>query len=156
MHATAGLRKISLAWIIGIAALMTGCATVPMASVEQDAAAKTFAAPTAEKSGVYVFRDSHFGAALKKLVSIDGKPLGQSAPMTYFYKEIAPGPHTVSTESEFGDNTLNFVAEGGKNHYIRNYIRMGVFIGGANLEVVSEEEGKNAIKQCMRATAFNQ
>lgn len=74
--------------------------------------------------------------------------------MTYFYTEVTPGQHTIATESEFGDNMLNIVAEGGKNHFIRNYIKMGVFIGGANLEVVSEEEGKKAVNQCRRAANF--
>jgi hypothetical protein len=33
---------------------------------------------------------------------------------------------------------------------VRQYIKMGVFLGGANLELVSEE-GKESIKKCKLA-----
>ena len=33
----------------------------------------------------------------------------------------------------------------GVNYFIRQYIKLGVFVGGANLEVVSEEKGKSEV-----------
>lgn len=113
MFANIDIRKLGRIWLIAGVALFAGCATVPMESKELDAAAKTFSVPASDKAGLYIFRDSTFGGLVKKLVSLDGKPLGQSAPMTYFYKDIAPGKHTITTESEFGDNHLDVVAEGG-------------------------------------------
>lgn len=50
-----------------------------------------------------------------------------------------------STESEFSENAFKFVAEAGLNYFIRQYIKMGVFVGGANLEIVSKEEGKKGV-----------
>lgn len=144
-------KGLLLAGVLASSMMFAGCASVPMAAKEQDAAAKTFAAPASDKAGIYIFRDSQFGAALKKLVSLDGNPLFQSASKTYFYKEIAPGKHTVTTESEFGDNSVEFVAEGGKLHYFRNYIKMGLLVGGANLEAVAEEEGRNGVNECSLA-----
>lgn len=140
---------------IGLATL-SGCASVPMASQEQDTAAKRFVAPEGEKAGLYVFRNSNFGAALKKLITLDGNSLGQSAPMTYFYKDIAPGKHKLTTQAEFGDNQIEFVAEKGKLLFIRNYIKMGTFVGSANLEQVGEEEGMKAVLECSRAASFSQ
>lgn len=145
MHKKTRFQRVAALSAFVVAAFLTGCASVPMATPEQDAAAKEFAAPASDKAGLYVFRDSMFGSAIKKLVSLDGNPLFQSATKTYFYKEIAPGKHTLTTESEFGDNALEFVAEGGKLHFFRNYIKMGVIVGGANLEAVSEEEGKKGV-----------
>lgn len=142
------IGRIASVCLLAFASLFAGCASVPMASPEQDAAAKRFEAPSADKSGVYIYRDSSLGTALKKMVSLDGNPLFQSAIKTYFYKEIAPGKHTLSTESEFGDNTIEFVAEGGKLHFVRNYIKMGVFVGGANLEMASEADGKKGVNEC--------
>lgn len=147
MVKTNTFRHLFVVGILLASTLFAGCASVPMASKEEDAAAKAFKAPEADKAGVYVFRDSNFGAAVKKIVSLDGMPLFQSAPKTYFYAEVLPGKHTLSTESEFGENTLDFVAEGGKNQFFRNYIKMGVFVGGANLEAVSEEEGKKGVQE---------
>lgn len=151
MFVTQKFRHFSVVAVLLASMLFAGCASVPMASKEEDAAAKAFKAPAAEVTGVYIYRDSNFGAAVKKLVALDGKPLFQSAAKTYFYTEVQPGKHTLSTESEFGDNTLDFVAEGGKNQFYRNYIKMGVFVGGANLEAVSEEDGKAGVLECERA-----
>jgi hypothetical protein len=135
---------------------LSGCASVPMAPKETDAAAKTFAAPPADKSALYVFRNSFVGKALKRMVSVDGQPLGQTANQVYFYKEIAPGEHVISTESEFGDNTVTFQAVAGKNYFARQYIKMGVFVGGAGIEMVSEEEGMKEVLQCELAQPFTQ
>jgi len=116
-----------------------------MAPASQDASMKTFAAPPEGKAGVYIYRNSLAGQALKKNLYLDGEFVGESANKTYFYQQVEPGEHTVSTESEFSDNALTFIAEAGLNHFIRQYIKMGVFVGGANLEVVSEDEGKKGV-----------
>ena len=34
---------------------------------------------------------------------------------------------------------------------MRQYIKIGVFIGGSALELVSEEDGKKAVLECQRA-----
>jgi hypothetical protein len=39
----------------------------------------------------------------------------------------------------------------GKNHYFRQYIKMGVFIGGSNFEVVSETDGQKGVLECGEA-----
>lgn len=145
------IGRITTVCLLAFATLFAGCASVPMASQEQDAAAKRFEVPSSDKSGVYIYRDSSLGTALKKMVSLDGNPLFQSAIRTYFYKEITPGKHTLATQSEFGDNAIEFVAEGGKLHFVRNYIKMGVFVGGANLEIASDEEGKKGVNECSLA-----
>lgn len=133
--------------LVSLAALV-GCASVPLAPKENDAAAKRFAAPSSASAGVYIFRNSFVGQALKKSVSIDGKVIGKTANKTYFYKIVAPGSHTLSTESEFGENSIVFEAAGGKNYYARQYIKMGVLVGGSNLEMVSEEEGRKEVLEC--------
>lgn len=134
--------------VIAVSFLTVGCASVPMASKEADAAAKAFAQPSADKAGLYVYRDSFVGQALKKWIAVDSVRIGTSANKVYFYKEITPGSHTLSTESEFGENKILLQAEGGKNYFVEQYIKMGVFVGGAGLKMVSEEEGKKAVLNC--------
>lgn len=145
----AGLTGLLLFMLTG------GCASVPMSTPEQDATAKQFKAPPPDKSALYVYRNSNLGGALKKMVAMDGKPLFESAPMTYYYTQVTPGKHLLSTESEFGDNTLGFEAEGGKIIFIRQYIKFGVFVGGANLEAVDEATGKEGVLECKRAAGFD-
>jgi hypothetical protein len=124
-----------------------------MGSKESDAQAKTFAEPSVGNAGLYIFRNSFVGQALTKTLSIDGKPIGTSANKVYFYKEVPAGKHTIATQSEFSDNPLEVTVEAGKHYFIRQYIRMGVFVGGANLELVSEEEGKKEVLQCSLAAS---
>lgn len=126
-------------------AVLTGCASVPMESPEKDLSLKTFAAPPQDQAGLYIFRDSSIGASLKKTVKIDGEPIGETAAKTYFYRTVNPGPLVLATESEFSDNLLELNAQGGKNHYVRQSIKMGVFVGGAKLTEVSEEEGQKGV-----------
>lgn len=139
------LKKSLFLLAIVASVILTGCASVPMAPVEQDQAMKTFSAPASDKAGLYIFRDSSLGAALKKTVSIDNQVIGETAAKTYFYSEIEPGEHTLATESEFSDNLLVIKVQAGLNYFVRQYIKFGAFVGGANLELVSEEEGKKGV-----------
>jgi hypothetical protein len=141
-------EKLSLLGISVLLVILSGCASVPMASQEQDRAAKTFAPPPPEASGIYIFRNSFIGQGLRKRISLDGRKIGESANKVYFYKLITPGSHTLSTESEFSDNLISFQTQPGKNYFARQYIKMGAFVGGANVEMVGEEEGKNEVLQC--------
>lgn len=127
---------------------LTGCASVPMDSVDTDKAKKAFSPPAEGKSGLYIYRNSSFGAALKKTISIDGEIVGESARNTYFYKEIEPGTHELSTESEFSDNKLSIEFQKGVNYFVQQYIKFGAFVGGAALKVVAEEEGKKGVLEC--------
>ena len=145
------LKKASVIFVLILSSYLTGCASVKMASPEQDLASKTFAAPSDGKAGVYIYRNSHFGAALKKTVYINGEVIGETAPMTYFHKEVAPGSLLLSTESEFSDNDLSLTTQSGKNYFIRQYIKLGAFVGGAGLEIVDEHTGQKGVLECKRA-----
>lgn len=130
---------------------LSGCASVPMASVEEDKIKKQFKSPPRDSSGLYIYRNTNFGGALKKSVYIDGKMIGETAPMTYFYVRVKAGNHTLSTESEFGENDLKLTAEGGKNYFINQSIKLGLFVGGASLELVDEKTGRNGVLECSLA-----
>ncbi|CAM3817331.1 DUF2846 domain-containing protein [Avibacterium endocarditidis] len=135
--------------------ILTGCAKVAVAPESENVQAKQFNAPTKDKSGIYIYRDgSILGAGLKKNLYIDDKFIGESARNIYFYKTVKPGKHKISTESEFGNNDLYITTQGGKNYFIRQYIRMVFFVGGANLESVDEEKAKAAIKKLKLARSL--
>lgn len=141
-------RRAFIGAVVVFVALSSGCASIPMASKEQDTALKQFTLPAGDKAGLYLYRNTFVGQALRKRLSVDGVVIGQTANKTYFYREIAPGQHTLSTESEFGDNSITLQAEGGKNYFVQQYIKMGAFVGGAGLKIVSEEEGKQEVLKC--------
>lgn len=137
------MRKLILG--IALLALLTGCASVKMEDKAASERAKQFAQPSAGRAGLYVYRDSALGGALKKSIWVDGKCVGESAPNVFFFTEVAPGNRKVSTESEFSPNDLALAVEAGKNYFVRQFIKMGVFVGGAGLESVPEEQGRSAV-----------
>lgn len=145
------IKKSIVLLVLVFSAYITGCATVPMASDEEDVARKEFVVPPQDSSGLYIYRNSSFGGALKKNVYVDGEFIGESAPKTYFYVVVKPGDHVLSTESEFSDNSIELHTESGQNYFVRQYIKMGLFVGGANLELVSEEEGREGVLECKLA-----
>lgn len=145
------MRKI--AFVMFVSMLFTGCASVKMESKEASDKAKQFAQPQAGNSGFYTYRDSFVGQALKKDIWIDGKCVGESAPDVFFYTEvIGEKEHVLSTESEFSPNNLSLLAKSGKNYFIRQYIKLGMFVGGAGLELIPEEQGKTAVAKLELAT----
>ncbi len=141
-------KLFSLASILGISLVLTACsATTSMAPKAESEQAKKFSLPNKGNSGLYIYRDSFIGKALKKKLYIDDQLIGESAPDTFFYKQVTAGSHKISTESEFSNNDLNINTESGKNYFIRQYIKMGLMVGGADLEQVSEEKGKEAVSK---------
>lgn len=128
--------------------LFTGCATVQMESKEASQKAKEFSQPSAGQAGLYIYRDSFVGKALKKDIWVDGKCIGESGPDVFFRTEVAGNKnHAISTESEFSPNSLSVFTEAGKNYFIRQFIKMGVFVGGAGVELIPADEGKVAVSK---------
>ena len=140
--------RIKLFAVVVAFAVLTGCASVPMDDPQTSAKLKTFPTPPADQAGLYIYRDNFAGKALKKSVTLDGKLIGETANRVYFYKLVNAGSHTIGTESEFSDNVINLAAVGGKNYYIRQSIKIGVFVGGASLAVVPEAVGQAHLQKC--------
>ena len=131
-----------------LALLVSGCASVPMAPTDVSAKVKAFLPPASGNSGLYIYRSLGIGlgAGLKKDIWVDSRCIGESAPDVFFYTEVkGNAEHKLSTESEFSPNDLQLRTESGKHYFIKQYLKPGVFVGGAGLEVVPETEGKAAI-----------
>ncbi|WP_339683856.1 DUF2846 domain-containing protein [uncultured Pseudoalteromonas sp.] len=119
-----------------------------MESKEKSELAKQYNSPSEGKSGLYVYIAGSFGGALKKDVWLNGKCVGETAPNIFFYEEIEGNTeHKVSTESEFSPNDLLIKTESGKNYFGSQYIKMGVFVGGAGVELVDEKKGKKQVSK---------
>ena len=83
-------------------------------------------------------------------VEIDGKPIGQSAAKTYFYKEVTAGKHTVTSKSENTD-TIEVDTVAGKLYYIWQEVKMGLLYARTKLTLVGEEEGKKGVLESQLA-----
>ncbi len=151
------MKLIKTTAALALLAIMTGCASVNMAPQQESTAAKEFTYPDGGKAGVYVFRkDSPFGAALKKDIWINGECIGESARGVFFYHQVEGGKeHEIATESEFSPNTMALFAEAGNNYFVEQYIRMGAFVGGANLRQHDEESGMQEVSKLDLAASGN-
>lgn len=136
---------------LGLAAIVatllaSGCASVPMASAERDSAAKSFATKSG-KANIYVYRNENFGAAIKMPVVLDGKLVGDTAAKTYLVLEVPPGSHTLVSKGE-NDSVLPLTADSGKNYFVWQEIKMGMFAARSNLQLVDETTGQAGVNEC--------
>lgn len=135
--------------VVLVAIGLTGCASVPMGDAGRYAELKSFK-PRPGVAGLYIYRNENFGAAIRMDVEIDGKPVGQTAAKTYFYKEVAPGKHMVTSKSENTDS-IEVDTVAGKLYYIWQEVKMGLLYARTKLTLVSEEEGKKGVLECQLA-----
>ena len=140
-----GLIGLLLAMVV----LVSGCASVPMASLEDDAKAKLFSARP-DKSTIYVYRNESFGGAIVMTVSLNGKVAGQTGPQTYFVWEADPGSHEIASHTE-NVSTLKLTTEAGKTYYVWQEVKMGAFMARSLLQQVDEETGRKGVLECKRA-----
>lgn len=138
------MKKTALLLVTALALTLGGCASVPMGDATRDTALKTFEAPRAEKAGIYIYRHENMGAAVKMDLQVDGKHIGQTAAKTYFFVEVPPGKHTITSISENTD-TLSIDAVAGKLYYVWQEVKMGVLYARTKLNLVSEEDGRKGV-----------
>lgn len=131
------------ALLIGV---LAGCASVPMASLEQDTAAKTYAVKPG-KANIYVYRNENFGAAIKMPVAIDGRLVGDTAAKTYLKVEVASGNHTVTSKTE-NDASVSLQTTAGKNYFVWQEVKMGMWSARSQLHQVDEATGKAGVDEC--------
>jgi hypothetical protein len=125
---------------------LVGCgSTVPMSSPQTNSEAKLFK-PKADSAGVYIYRNESLGKLVKMHVEVDGKTIGQTGHMTFFFLDLPPGLHKVTTRAE-NTSEITFQAMAGKLHYIWQEIKMGVFGPRAELHVVDETTGQKAVME---------
>ena len=150
------LKKIGM--LVLFSTLAAGCASVPLETAQINKVAKQFDPPSDGKAGLYIYRNTFYGGAAHTDVMVDGYCIGSSAPYVFFYEEVeGDQSHTVSTkfaweESPDPDNDLLIKVKSGMHYFIRQYIKFGVFVGGAALELVDEEKGKKEVSELDMAT----
>jgi hypothetical protein len=124
-----------------------------MASAEKDVAAKSFAV-TPTKANIYVYRNETFGAAIKLPVALNGKLVGDTASKTYMRLEVPPGEHTLLSKAE-NDATLSVKAEAGKNYFVWQEVKMGMFAARSKLQLVDDGMGKTGVQECKLIEQMN-
>lgn len=131
--------------------LLGGCASTGMikANAEKTTLVKKFNNPPEWKSGLYLYRYTplNFGAAIVRSTHLDNFLIARLKHKEFVYLDVNPGEHTIPTESEFGLNELKLLFKAGKKYFVRQYIKMGVFVGGSNLVQMDEAKAKKDLKE---------
>lgn len=143
------MRYLLIASVL-VAGAISGCASVPMASPEADASAKQFQVKQG-LANIYLYRNETFGGAIAMTVSLDGKVIGKTGPQTYFLWEVTPGRHEIASHTE---NTAKITidAREGRNHYVWQEVKMGMWQPASRLHEMSEVDGRKGVLECKRAT----
>ncbi len=135
--------------LIFVAAALGGCATVPMVTDEEDAEAKEFRVPE-DKSRIYVYRNERFAGAIRMDLSVDGRMIGRTAPMTFHMVDVEPGNHTISSHAEIV-STIQVRAKPGKAHFVWQEVKMGTWVARSKLHRVPEAQGRAGVSACRMA-----
>jgi hypothetical protein len=126
-------------------ALLGGCMATPEATPADDASAKLFeSAPGA--AIVYLYRADPPGTSVVDLW-MDGRPVGESLPGTYFRVPVRPGKNLI-TAGTADAGRLELTTLGGEVYFvaISNTAIDGGF--GSQFKMVPPESGRAAILRC--------
>jgi len=147
MYADKILRKRSMyklaSLFLMVVVLVSGCASVPMEDPKKSASLKKFSTKS-DKAGLCIYINEAFGGAILMDLKIDGKLQGQTAPYTFFYKEVEPGKHSVTSVAENTDSVI-IDAIAGKLYYIWQEVKMGLMMARSKLNIMPENEGKKGV-----------
>lgn len=139
------MRNFAAAFSAVLVLLLSGCASVPMAPLDQDSKAKDFS-PIPNKASLYIYRNESFGAAIPMTVSLNGKALGQTAAQTYFRLNLTPGKYNVESHAENVSN-LSLTTEAGKNYFVWQEVKMGMWMARSLLQQTDETTGRAGVME---------
>ena len=131
--------------LIGVA-YFVGCATIPLAEPELDAASKQFSVPTGT-ANLYVVRNGGYmsGGMVLFRVLVDGKDEGSLADQTFLVVSVGPGRHLLAALSSESQESVSIDAEEGHNYFVGIKARIGWASGRVSVSRLSEDEGKAAV-----------
>lgn len=141
------IRKLVAALVLAAVLLVTGCASVPMASKDVDAKAKQFAPSRDGTANLYIYRNEIMGAAIKMPVLIDGMAAGDTVANGYIFRTLPAGSHIIVSKAE-NDSTLTIEMLAGQNYFVWQEIKMGVLYARSKLHQVDEATGEKGVKEC--------
>lgn len=122
------------------------CATVPMASPQDDQAAKRFDGPPPEKGVLYVFRPGWFGLVRPVDVATVGGTRAQLASNTYLRLDGPPGPGEVTCRIADTADTLPLEVTSGQTRYVEVALRPGWWGPSCKVTEVAADQGQAAVR----------
>ncbi|NEX63311.1 DUF2846 domain-containing protein [Noviherbaspirillum galbum] len=128
---------------------MRPCAQVPLAPAEEDAQAKTFAAPPANRARVYVARPYPQEPLRRSAVVVDGKPISELALYTYTVIDVPAGFHRIEVITD-EPVSLHLDLKGGNNYFMQYQIDILFSKSTPKLKVLEQSEGMRKLESLRR------
>jgi hypothetical protein len=142
MNCETKCMSILCVFLIGLS--ISGCATAPLTSDEEEALAERFE-PAPVLGNLYIVRKTTFvGSAIDISVKIDEQFIGIIQPGSYHFLELPPGEYTISaqTNGTVGKKVIDIVA--GKNHFLQAEPPI-MFKTEVQVERLGDEEGRKLV-----------
>jgi hypothetical protein len=144
-----GMARVgALARVVSVLlALAEGaCATVPLASPQEDARAKTFQGSPGTAL-LYVYRNETVGYSIKMDLLLNGALIGQTARKTFVLAKLRPGVHRLQSVAE-NTTTLQVSVDPGKVYFVWQEVAWGFMYARSRLHLVDEATGKEGVLEC--------
>lgn len=139
------MKQLQFILLLAMSALLSACASVPMASFDKDAQAKSFLRQKS-KAQLYVYRNQNLGTAVKMQLELDGVVIGETAAHTYAVLSLKPGKHVLVSKSS-DESRLELNVKAGQNYYVWQEVEMDWLAAHSHLQLVDEAKGKAGVGQ---------
>jgi len=143
------MKKIGLTvMLFMIVFLMSSCVSMgPKYGVLKP----TFPEMKAETGRVFFYRPVGFGGGVQPVIMLNGKEIGKTMPMAFFFLDLPPDNYTAEVTTEV-TRKVSFALDRGEVRYIRFHVTMGFFVGHVNGELVSEKLAFEELENCSYST----
>lgn len=129
-----------------LACALVGCATVPMATPEEDRRIKSLV-PPADAALVYLYRHETLGYSVHMDVTMDGYPAGQTVAKSFMVWTLAPGRHVLVSKAE-EDNTMALDVAAGRRYFVWQEVKMGALYARSKLHLMPDAQGLKEMNEC--------
>jgi len=141
------MSKIIFILLSTVNLFLVGCASTIKASATEDLAAKSFQI-VKDKAVLYIYRNENYGGLLGMPVKINEQDIGETGAKTFFRLNLAPGLYVVTSEAEnISEIPLTLIE--GRNYYLWQEVRMGIWKARTSLHQVDEKTGMTGVLESM-------
>jgi len=122
-----------------IGALLAGCSAAPVFHSVKS----SIPAVAPDKSRIFVYRSNNLLTfAIARIISVDGKEVGDSFSGTAFYFDTSPGKHVISTHND--ETKLEIDVKPSATIYVKaSFINQNSGFGTASLAITDKNSAEN-------------
>jgi len=142
------IRRLSLSLLLALGA----CASVPVASPQEDADAKRFGRPDSDRSALYIYRQGWMALGKNVEVAIANGARAELMPNSYLRLDGPPGPVEISCKADNTDTRQIEIAPG-QTRYVEVAMRAGWWGPSCEIAEAPTDQGQAAVRGGTRVIA---